>query len=256
MKKLNCSRLLILAALLISMLFCFTGCKSIDYKKAVKLKDQGDTENAVTLFESVGDYKDSREQIKECNYLTAVAAYKSKNYEKAESIFSEMGKYKKSRDYLIFMKRIELHKWLADNGGYTYKDGDDTYEIKTDNDMIYVYNYDENWAGYDSLRFNMYNEKKEIYIYKKISFSPKYALGGSYYDVNFNGQYKWDVTNYTPGGNQDIEIISETNSGKSDLTGNSTPSGARFAEALKAMLGEVDIGITMADIGFMSYDSK
>ena len=41
------------------MLFVFSGCNSSDYKEAVALMEQGNYKEAITLFEGLGDYKDS-----------------------------------------------------------------------------------------------------------------------------------------------------------------------------------------------------
>lgn len=48
---------LVLVALM--MLFVFSGCNSSDYKEAVALMEQGNYKEAITLFEGLGDYKDS-----------------------------------------------------------------------------------------------------------------------------------------------------------------------------------------------------
>jgi len=52
----------ILAVLLCTIMVMLCGCKSGDYKKATKLMQNGDYEEAATAYHSLGDYKDSKER--------------------------------------------------------------------------------------------------------------------------------------------------------------------------------------------------
>lgn len=55
-----------------------TACKSNDYKKAVAFQEVGDYSSALTIYDSLGDYKDSADRGNECqSYITAIDSYNS-----------------------------------------------------------------------------------------------------------------------------------------------------------------------------------
>lgn len=64
---------LLIAAFMLSA----AGCSMIDYKKAEKLKNDGDYAAAQEMYIALGDYKDSAELADECGYQVARAAYDS-----------------------------------------------------------------------------------------------------------------------------------------------------------------------------------
>ena len=65
-----------------------TGCKSQDYKDAVKLQETGDYAAALTLYQGTDGYKDSADRIKECE-LMIVAIEK---FDSAKSAADEKNK--------------------------------------------------------------------------------------------------------------------------------------------------------------------
>ena len=86
--------------LIISIVFPFSlllsSCQSSDYSKAKEYLDSGEYENALTILESLGDYEDSKDLIKECKYGIALNLINDKQYEKAISSLSVLGDYKDS----------------------------------------------------------------------------------------------------------------------------------------------------------------
>lgn len=73
------------------------------YTDAVALKEVGQYEEAITAFEAMGDYRDSKEQIITCenliaeeNYCNAVKLMEAEQYEEARSIFEVLVSYKDS----------------------------------------------------------------------------------------------------------------------------------------------------------------
>ncbi len=76
-----------------------------EYDAALSLMQSGKYEQAITAFENLDGYKDSNEQIKNCetsikvrDYQKADQAYSNKEYEKAYSLFMELSGYKDSSD--------------------------------------------------------------------------------------------------------------------------------------------------------------
>lgn len=76
---------------LLAILLCLslTGCKSNDYKKAVSLEEAGDFSAALEVYESISNYKDSRDHIAVCRAaISAIEEYEAatKEYEAAKAI--------------------------------------------------------------------------------------------------------------------------------------------------------------------------
>ena len=78
---------IVLAAVLV---FSLTGCKSSDYKKAVSDLNAGNHAAALSAFQALGDYKDSRELAKKCEYALAVADF-DKGNETLASVLQKLG---------------------------------------------------------------------------------------------------------------------------------------------------------------------
>ena len=75
------------------------------YNDAVSLMESGQYEDAIVAFEAMDGYKDSKQQIKNCEtaikeiaYKKAEQTYTNKNYEQAYSLFYELLGYKDSLD--------------------------------------------------------------------------------------------------------------------------------------------------------------
>ena len=104
----------------LSVLLSAAGCSMIDYKKAEKLKNDGDYAAAQEMYIALGDYKDSAELANECGYQLAKAAYDSEDYETAAGLFDKLGSYKNSaelkldcEDNLLSAKLVG--KWVTGN---------------------------------------------------------------------------------------------------------------------------------------------
>lgn len=61
-----------------------------NYNAAVKLMENGDYDGAIAAFESLGDYRDSEEKIKECKYQEANALMENGSYAEALAIYTEI----------------------------------------------------------------------------------------------------------------------------------------------------------------------
>lgn len=81
---------LILSLVILGML---TGCDSSDYKEAVSLYDSGKYEEALEMFEVLGDYENSAEMVKACNYQIALEFTTAGKYQEALAIFTSLGDY-------------------------------------------------------------------------------------------------------------------------------------------------------------------
>lgn len=95
---------------LILMIFVFTlaGCKGSDYKKATGLFESEDFSSAQEVFDTLGDYKDSKEKSKECLYQIAMQYYKDNDYKNAVAVLAEINDYDKATQaiHTIVLKLI------------------------------------------------------------------------------------------------------------------------------------------------------
>ena len=93
----------------IIMLICglmLTGCKSLDYKKAVELEQSESYEEAKAVFAGLGDYKDSADHLKECenrlSYAEGIELQDKEQYEDAAKIFGGLGEFLDSKERYTF----------------------------------------------------------------------------------------------------------------------------------------------------------
>lgn len=69
---------LVVACVVGMMCLGLTGCKSSDYKDAVAFQEAGDYSSALTIYDSLGNYKNSSDRGNECqSYITAIDSYNS-----------------------------------------------------------------------------------------------------------------------------------------------------------------------------------
>lgn len=69
------------------------------------LRDAGQYEEAITAFEALKGYKDSKTQISECKYLYAVGMMNCEQYEQAITTFEALEDYKDSADQIPVCQR-------------------------------------------------------------------------------------------------------------------------------------------------------
>ena len=85
----QCKRLLALA-LCTLMLLTMTGCTdSMTYRKAKNLHTTGDYEEAIELFEKLGDYGDSKDMIGVCYYELGREAMLEEKWQEAIGYFEQ-----------------------------------------------------------------------------------------------------------------------------------------------------------------------
>lgn len=101
---------ILVVSLIVMMFLSLTGCKSKDYKDAVEYQEAKDYVSAATIYEELGEYKDSTERLTECKamikYDTAKAEQDAKNYASAATIYEELGEYKDSAKHLAECKAM------------------------------------------------------------------------------------------------------------------------------------------------------
>ena len=85
------------------------------YNEAVNLLESGEYLQAIDLFTELGDHKDSKTKIRECEYQMAISMMENGHYEEAISVFQNLKGYKDSFDKIneckiepAYVKAVEL----------------------------------------------------------------------------------------------------------------------------------------------------
>lgn len=92
-----------IVAVLLFFTLCLTLCacgKADDYERAIALMDEGNYEEAITVFTELGDYEDSTIKLEECknslDYNKAVVLLAEEKFGEALTIFLSLGDYRDS----------------------------------------------------------------------------------------------------------------------------------------------------------------
>lgn len=190
---------IILSLLCICILFIASGCDGTNYKKAIKLYENGSWDEAATIFEQLGDYEDSMAMVDACNYGKANELYENGEYGEAIKIFSDLSGYSDSTEMIakckwsLFVDYIQKNKKLEYNADSSY-----TVTIEADGNNIiacYSLNTVKNSAGNVSLQYTA-----------TFSFGDPVAhLNASGEVTILSAQMKdtcaceWDINNYKTG---------------------------------------------------------
>ena len=115
-----------------------------NYKKAMKLSEAGQYQEAAEAFEQLGDYKDSADLVREMRYDHAVALSEAGQYMEATEAFEQLGDYKDSADLVQEMQREYLKK--ADRGDFvlfgSYEQDNDLTNGAEPIEWLVLYNKD------------------------------------------------------------------------------------------------------------------
>ena len=174
--------------------------KEETYQKAIALEEAGEYNQAILIYEKLGDYKDCMERIEkvkiELRYQEAVKEEEEENYSGAFQIYEELGEYKDSiarasfcvKKYQALNRVIEYtskYDNICDEAIYTYDEQgfpqslkkEDTQEIYTlDSDgFILAGRYEGKWSsdeGCTRVSDIVYNEQEDEAFCKTTYRSP------------------------------------------------------------------------------------
>lgn len=103
---------LMVACLVGMMCLGLTGCKNGDYKDAVAFQEAGDYSSALSIYASLGDYKDASNRGSECQeYITAIDNYNSAK-EEAEISNASLDTEIKNAEDLVTSENLALNETL------------------------------------------------------------------------------------------------------------------------------------------------
>ena len=99
-----------IACVILAIIFCFTGCKSKDYKSAVTLQDAGDYSAALEIYTTLGSYKDSAERASQCSnaisYQNAVELQSAGSYTEALEIYNAIKGYQDTDERIVYCESM------------------------------------------------------------------------------------------------------------------------------------------------------
>jgi TolA-binding protein len=129
-----------IAVAAIAVAVFFMTKNSREYSKAQKLLADKKYTEAETIFNELGDYKDSSSVVTECEYQLGMKAFERKEYENALQVFEEIKDYKDSAEmveqstyeasvdgqFLRALSKGLIARWVKENentiGGYEIED--------------------------------------------------------------------------------------------------------------------------------------
>lgn len=102
--------LLLCAAMVLSL----SGCKRRNYNAAVSLIQFEEWTSAREIFVELGDYRNSAERVKQCDYHFAEVALEEKRYDDAVAMFEALGDYEDAKDRIPDCRYVEAKDALLD----------------------------------------------------------------------------------------------------------------------------------------------
>ena len=174
--------------------------KEETYQKAIALEEAGEYNQAILIYEKLGDYKDCMERIEkvkiELRYQEAVKEEEEENYSGALQIYEELGEYKDSiarasfcvKKYQALNRVIEYtskYDNICDEAIYTYdeqgfpqslkkEDSQEIYTLDSDG-FILAGRYEGKWSsdeGCTRVSDIVYNEQEDEAFCKTTYRSP------------------------------------------------------------------------------------
>lgn len=99
--------------ILVAVSLSMTGCKSSDYNEALKLEEDKDYSSAAMIYEELGEYKDSREHLRNCNAMIDAIEKYNRVQNEIEEKNNELETAISAAEILISEKRPALDNTLA-----------------------------------------------------------------------------------------------------------------------------------------------
>jgi len=230
---------------------------TVKYNQAESYLADGDYETAISVFSSLGDFKDSVEKNISSKYKWACELINSEDYDKAYEVLKDLGEYEDSRTLLRETSWEIICKYL---------EGKDTFQIPIETSMISIKADDDQiLLGYqivfdDSIKVDAryvasLNKDGSVPI---LGVSDCEADGGSIEYVEALGY--WDIGTFKDGDAVGWDEVNEQRTGFFNYIDESmfiTFSDNAFDSmiiGLQALLEQSETGVTLQDLGFYSYE--
>lgn len=235
--------------------------KKCDYQLALEYMAADKYEDAKALFVKLGNYEDSANMVKSCDYKIAMAKMEAGEYQEAREIFIALGDYKDSAANTVIAAQNMLVAYVKKQGRLMEKSADNPYgtvlEI-VDGELTVMFQSKTTGLLNVDLRIGAIlkpGDQKVVFVGTEETSS--YA---AYYTASASGI--WDIPNYEKMGEMswnEFEISGKTAQGNAytqeqSLLNIMVTSGiGMIAEHIEKVLEDSGLGLTMADLGFISY---
>ena len=252
----------ILGCLLAVLMLSLSGCKSSDYKKASELYENGNWEEAMTIFVELEDYEDSAEMVSKCKYEIAAEHQSNGEYIEAIALYTELGDFEDSSTRISECKWDQFLAYISSQKNVTIDNIDGQSEASVEltaegSKLLATYTYDASDSGLLMMLTIEINYNDPI---ASVAGLTKMAVLGAYSDETCAGTLNIDT--YTKGGY--LVWTTQSSEGK-DLYGRATSGNYLLttdvtASKLEALIGGIEeviaesgLDITMSDLGFKNY---
>lgn len=174
---------IIMLILAMAMLLMLTGCDSSDYKEANSLYESGEYVEALEMFEALGDYEDSVEKVKACNYQIALELTNAGKYQEALTMFVSLGDYEDCAEQSVFCT-CKVAEAYAEDGKLTEAINllTDYYSNPQAQEMFFVFLANEVTDSYlvnFQEAFDSWNEYVPIWLKAVKASGDKTPVGGT-----------------------------------------------------------------------------
>ena len=256
------------------ILVMITGCDSTDYKKAVSLYESGKYEEAIEMFEELGDYEDSAEKVLDCQYNMAVIAYESEEYISAIKQFAPLKDFKDSAEYRLEATWRALHAYIEANGedlestvrlSYVNKSGNgqiiqtDLATVSTNPEQLILYNGNKieimgimNFSdlaititrGNPEAQFQISTKMTGLGTENNTTGDGTFNISSATINTQLNpSNYLYFYTDIYGKSHSETEMDSTSRAALQEHY-------TYVLEGVSAILGQTGLGITLADLGF------
>lgn len=192
----------------------------INYNNAVKYLELGKYDDAIELFQTLNDYKDSKEKVIEAKYLKAKSLMDNGDYKTSYDLFNELAGYKDCEDLKIeciyqqavasvndedFRNARSLLDSITNNNKNDYKNSKELYEKcdQLEKDEKLKIKYDEAKKLYDGKEYY-----KSAYLFYELK-NEQYKDSEDLFNESVYNYYINYVKDIEKKVNNDEEIIFE-----------------------------------------------
>lgn len=220
-KKVIIISVVVLSIAIASIIIGFYVAKPyINYNNAIKYLELGKYDDAIELFQTLNDYKDSKEKVIEAKYLKAKSLMDNGDYKTSYDLFNELAGYKDCEDLKIeciyqqavasvndedFRNARSLLDSITNNNKNDYKNSKELYEKcdQLEKDEKLKIKYDEAKKLYDGKEYY-----KSAYLFYELK-NEQYKDSEDLFNESVYNYYINYVKDIEEKVNNDEEIIFE-----------------------------------------------
>lgn len=252
---------------------CKTKNVDVIYNQAVIHVDAGEYDKAMSLFtkledyECIGNYEDVIDCVNEYKLKVAASYIESKNYQKAIAIYNDLD----DLENIVSAKLAWLRYYIRSNGTSQYRGFGIKETVGKHAAISLIVTKEDQFEILIELNYDMSNEIIDIVLspdnteasiqYKWYIFTHSYNTGPHHtrdYYMKASGSCDINLFSFTKNTNPVYLNFSVSGKGSRDIDSNSFSARSmdyinEYLPVVSQILEETGIGVTLADLGFISY---